>query len=134
MAKKKALSKSERRGSAESLDFEQSLLEVEQIVARLEGGNLGLSESLQQYELGIQQLKLCHELLDAAEQRVNVLAGFDAEGNPVLEPLEGASQSRKAGLAGQSKRRRPSGLEETTGSDEERSNEESSAEDHPGLF
>jgi exodeoxyribonuclease VII small subunit len=118
MAKKKTASKSDRNGNSETLDFEQSLSEVEQIVARLEGGQLGLTESLQQYEQGIRQLKICHELLDAAEQRVNVLAGFDAEGNPVLEPLQGASKSRKAGLARQS-----SG---TDLADDE--------EDRPGLF
>ena len=74
------------------LDFESSLAEVEQIVARLEGGELGLTESLQQYETGIQQLKHCHSLLDAA--------GFDADGNPVTAPLQdletGATGDKKA--------------------------------------
>ena len=70
------------------IDFETSLAEVEQIVAGLESGELGLTESLEQYETGIKQLKRCRALLDAAEQRVSLLSGFDADGNPVQEPLD----------------------------------------------
>jgi len=91
MAKKKAAGKKRETDQTEELNFEHALQEVEQIVSLLEGGQLGLSESLQQYEQGIKQLKRCHELLDSAEQRVNVLAGFDSEGNPVLEPMIDAS-------------------------------------------
>lgn len=91
MAKKKAVAKKDSKETGVEVDFEQALEAIEQIVSKLEGGQLGLSESLQQYELGIRQLKRCQELLDAAEQRVSVLAGFDAEGNPVIEPLEGAA-------------------------------------------
>ena len=100
MAKKKAASKAKPPEASSDLDFEQSLREVEEIVSRLEGGQLGLSESLEQYEVGIRRLKRCHELLDAAEQRVSVLAGFDAEGNPIEEPLaEAAGGSRSSKTA-----------------------------------
>lgn len=105
MSKKKAPSNGDRDRSSDELDFEQSLLEVEQIVARLEGGQLGLAESLQQYEMGVQRLKNCHLLLDAAEQRVNVLSGFDSDGNPILEPLGEGSAGRKASVKGPSSRR-----------------------------
>ena len=99
MAKKKAASKAKHQEASSDLDFEQSLREVEEIVSQLEGGQLGLSESLDQYELGIRRLKRCHELLDAAEQRVSVLAGFDAEGNPVEEPLSEAAAGRRSSKA-----------------------------------
>jgi exodeoxyribonuclease VII small subunit len=64
------------------------LAAVERIVARLESGELGLTESLEQYEQGIQQLKHCHALLAAAEQKVSLLSGFDADGNPITAPLD----------------------------------------------
>jgi exodeoxyribonuclease VII small subunit len=69
-------------------DFERALSDVEQIVTRLEGGELGLAESLDQYQVAVGKLKTCHRLLEAAERRIEVLAGFDAECNPVTEPLD----------------------------------------------
>jgi exodeoxyribonuclease VII small subunit len=86
MAKKR--SSTRVKDKQDEFDFETSLAEVEQIVAKLESGELGLSESLEQYETGIKQLKRCHALLDAAEQRVSLLSGFDAEGNPIAPPME----------------------------------------------
>ena len=90
MAKKKANPAKKR--TDKGADFEASLAEVEQIVARLESGELGLTESLEQYEKGIKQLKRCHGLLDAAEQKVSLLSGFDADGNPITEPMDPMSQ------------------------------------------
>jgi len=88
MAKKRAASGKSRRRKAEEPDFESALSEVEEIVAALESGELGLSESLDRYEQGIKSLKRCHALLEAAEQRVSLLAGFDADGNPITEPFD----------------------------------------------
>ena len=101
MAKKKSPStrESDLPVSDEGPDFETSLADVEKIVARLESGDLGLSESLQQYETGIKQLKRCHALLDAAEQKVSLLSGFDADGNPITEPLDLSSQRTGSGRA-----------------------------------
>ena len=95
MAKKKAAVP--KKSAGDQPDFETSLAEVERIVANLESGELGLSESLQQYESGIKQLKRCNKLLDAAEQRVSQLAGFDADGNPVTEPFDQSSKRTGAG-------------------------------------
>ncbi|WP_390621581.1 exodeoxyribonuclease VII small subunit [Roseimaritima sediminicola] len=83
MAKKKASAKTQPPQS-----FEASLASLEQIVGRLESGDLGLEQSLDAYEQGIQRLKECHRHLQAAQRRVERLSGFDAEGNPVLEPLD----------------------------------------------
>jgi len=115
MVKKKDLSKptpDPTPADQETLDFEQTLSEVESIVGQLESGSLGLSESLQQYETGIRQLKRCHQLLDAAEQRVSLLAGFDADGNPVHEPVSqktsSTGSSRKASVKGRSTKEKSS--------------------------
>ncbi len=88
MAKKKSSpSRGENKAAEPEVDFESVLAEVEQIVHQLESGELDLTESLQQYERGVRQLKNCHAILDAAQRRVTVLSGFDADGNAVTQPL-----------------------------------------------
>ena len=62
--------------------------EIEQIVLGLEGGQWSLAESLREYERAIGRLKTCYRLLDSAERHVALLAGFDADGNPITEMLE----------------------------------------------
>lgn len=55
--------------------FEASLEALEKIVQRLEGGELSLDESLLAFEEGVRLSKLCHQRLDEAEQKVEVLLG-----------------------------------------------------------
>lgn len=87
VAKKKAVQAKSGQDGANETTFEESLASLEGIVAKLESGDLGLGESLEAYEMGIGQLKKCHQLLAAAERRVELLSGIDADGNPVLEPF-----------------------------------------------
>jgi exodeoxyribonuclease VII small subunit len=68
--------------------FEASLAELEAIVADLEGGELGLSDALARYEEGVRRLKQCHAQLQAAERRIELLSGVDADGNPVTTPFD----------------------------------------------
>jgi exodeoxyribonuclease VII small subunit len=68
--------------------FEESLEELEKIVAELESGKLGLSEALARYEEGVKHLKGCQELLEHAERRIELLSGVDADGNPITQPFE----------------------------------------------
>lgn len=108
--KKKSSDASSVQPDDSGLNFEQTLAEVESIVGRLEGGNLGLSDSLEQYEAGIRQLKRCHQLLDSAEQKVSLLAGFDADGNPIHESIsseETRGSNRKAVPGGKSQKTQP---------------------------
>lgn len=77
-----------------TLDFEATLGEIEVVVRKLESGELSLDDSLRQYESAVSKMRRCYELLDVAERRVSVLAGFDADGNPVTEPLEDAGDGR----------------------------------------
>ena len=61
-------------GSDKSIkDFEKSLQELEQIVQKMEGGEMGLEQSLQQFEQGIKLAKSCQNALSAAELKVNQL-------------------------------------------------------------
>jgi exodeoxyribonuclease VII small subunit len=56
------------------LTFEQAYAKLEEIVARLESGDLTLDESVALYERGQQLARRCGEMLDSAELRVQQLA------------------------------------------------------------
>jgi exodeoxyribonuclease VII small subunit len=76
--------------------FEASLNQLADIVARLESGSLGLSESIDAYERGVALLRRLHDELAAAEERVNVLVRIDDEGRPILEPAAGGGVAQAA--------------------------------------
>ena len=54
-------------------DFEKALSELEDIVKKLESGNVGLNESIELYEKGIILSNTCNALLENAKQRVEVI-------------------------------------------------------------
>jgi exodeoxyribonuclease VII small subunit len=77
---------SKKSRSAESPDFEKSLAELEQIVDRMEQGELSLDESLKQFERGIALTRSCQTALQQAEQKVEILlrkTGDDAASGEV---------------------------------------------------
>jgi exodeoxyribonuclease VII small subunit len=57
----------------QNLTFETALAELEQIVSRLEAGELTLEESLALFERGQQLADFCNNLLDNASLRVEQL-------------------------------------------------------------
>ena len=101
MAKKKLV-----KSESDAPSFEESLGELEAIVGELEGGKLGLSDALARYEEGVAHLKSCHQLLQRAERRIELLSGVDADGNPVTEPFDEAEHgSLEEKAAARGKRR-----------------------------
>ncbi|MDF4002032.1 exodeoxyribonuclease VII small subunit [Luteibacter sahnii] len=54
-------------------EFEHSLDELEQLVTRMEGGELSLDESLKSFERGIGLYRHCQTALEQAELRVRLL-------------------------------------------------------------
>ena len=64
--------------------FEDALKELEDVVARLEKGELALEESLRLYERGIVLARQCHAKLEEAEGKIELLMK-DARGEPVLD-------------------------------------------------
>jgi exodeoxyribonuclease VII small subunit len=68
--------------------FEAALIELEQILRCLEDGTTTLEQSLAGYERGVALLKCCYAQLQAAEQRIMLLARLDADGKPVLQPFD----------------------------------------------
>ncbi len=67
----------------EKLTFEQAYAQLEEVVARMESGDLTLEESVTLYERGQQLARLCGEMLDSAELRVQQIT---ASGE--IRPLE----------------------------------------------
>lgn len=53
--------------------FETSLAELEEIVAKLEDGDLPLEKSLDLFEKGIKLSRECRERLTNAERRIEIL-------------------------------------------------------------
>lgn len=66
--------KGEPRGKGGRQDsFEASLKNLEEIVQRLEGGELTLEESLRLFEEGVRLTRVCAATLDEADRRIAVL-------------------------------------------------------------
>ena len=61
-------------------EFEHSLDELEQIVKRMEHGDLSLDDSLKTYERGIALYRNCQSALEQAELRVKLLYDPEAAG------------------------------------------------------
>jgi exodeoxyribonuclease VII small subunit len=71
---------------APAADFEHSLDELEQLVAKMEGGELSLDDSLASFERGIGLYRHCQQALEKADLRVRVLLDPDAPES--AEPFE----------------------------------------------
>lgn len=63
-------------------NFDALLMELEQLVEKMERTDLALEESLKAYQRGVELVKLCQDKLIAAEQQLKI---FD-EG--VLKPFK----------------------------------------------
>lgn len=67
--------------------FEQALKRLEELVRRLELGNVPLEQSLTEYAEAVELLRVCQGKLDTAQSRIEVLSGFDVNGDPIVRPL-----------------------------------------------
>jgi exodeoxyribonuclease VII small subunit len=87
--------------------FEEALGELQQIVSQLEDGSLGLEESMQRFEKGMSLLRHCYCVLEKADQKIEILTGFDAQGNPITAEFDGsATHDPNHHAAGRRPRRR----------------------------
>jgi len=103
------------------LCFEDALKELEAIVGKLEGGKLGLEESLEQYEQGVTHLKQCYQQLRHAERRIELVSGLDADGKAQAVPFDeedddsldakGEARGRRRTTATNTAKKRPSASE-----------------------
>jgi exodeoxyribonuclease VII small subunit len=71
--------------------FEEALAELEQIVAEIEGGQVGLEESLVKYERGTYLIQHCRGVLNVAEKQIELLSK-SADGGIETSPMEQGEQ------------------------------------------
>ena len=70
------------KGKEKELKFEDGLKRLEEIVAKLESGNLSLDDSLKLFEEGVKLVRFCNERLAEAQQKVELLTK-DQAGNVI---------------------------------------------------
>lgn len=76
--------------SAKRLRFEEALQRLEQIVTAMESGEVGIEESIAQYEEATRLAQHCRQVLDQAEQRIKLIR-LNAEGAPTLVDFDAAA-------------------------------------------
>jgi exodeoxyribonuclease VII small subunit len=64
--------------------FEEALGELEQILAEIESGEIGLEQSLLKYERGNFLIQHCRGVLNTAEKQMEILSKAE-DGTPVVE-------------------------------------------------
>lgn len=63
-----------------TMSFEDALAELEQIVRRLEAGQVKLDDAIESYERGAQLKRHCEQKLNEAQQRVDrIVIGPDGD-------------------------------------------------------
>lgn len=82
------MAKNSSESDIDQMSFERALKELEQIVSRLERGDVELEESIKIYERGEALRNRCDTLLKKAEAKIDKIT-FDADGNPAgTQPLD----------------------------------------------
>lgn len=82
----KSKSTTQQPSAAERPDFEQALEELENLVTRLESGDLSLDQSLAHFSRGVELTKTCQTILDDAQKTIDLLA--EKDGGPVSADIE----------------------------------------------
>lgn len=82
MAKKNA----DDSSNESNVDFESALKELENLVSKMENGELSLDDSLKAFERGIELTRSCQSSLEKAELRIQMLTE-----NDVLKEIDNPS-------------------------------------------
>lgn len=81
------MSPTDSREASRVAEFEQSLDELEQLVARMEKGEMSLDDSLSAFERGVGLYRQCRSALEQAELRVRqIIDPNDLDGAPRFDP------------------------------------------------
>ncbi len=75
------------------MEFEKKLTRLEDIVEKMESGDLSLDDSLKLFEEGVKLSRECQSQLTAAEEKVKVLLSVDADGKAQTRDFETGSES-----------------------------------------
>ena len=67
--------------------FESAVKRLEEIVNKLEAGDLSLDDSIKLFEEGVKLYQICLKRLDEAEKKVEILLK-DKDGNKMLKSFQ----------------------------------------------
>lgn len=70
------------------MDFEKKLGRLEEIVKKMEQGELALEDSLKLFEEGVKLSRDCHKQLNEAELKVKKLIDVDDQGKMTTEKFD----------------------------------------------
>lgn len=79
------------------LSFEQAMEQLEAIIDRVEGGQIGLEQALAEYERGVALKQRCQEILRQVEQRVEELGKIAGEAGKGSSGRSAAADSTPGG-------------------------------------
>jgi exodeoxyribonuclease VII small subunit len=62
------------------MSFTKDMAELQEIVARLDSGQISLEDSLELFERGVRLVNSCRKYLEEAQQKITLLAADQEEG------------------------------------------------------
>ena len=71
----------------QSMNFEDALASLEEIVGKLESGQIPLADSIENYEKGVALKNICEERLKEAQEKIEKIT-INADGSVSTEPLD----------------------------------------------
>ena len=80
-------SSTNNEGETVELKFEQALAQLEEIVRKLEAGDVPLEDSLAAFERGVGLVRVLHARLDAVQEKIEELTRT-ASGEVATKPLD----------------------------------------------
>ena len=72
----------------ENQTFESAMLQLEQIVRKLEGNSLGLESALEEYAKAVEYVRFCQQQLTGARRKIEKLRSVTGRGEPLTETWE----------------------------------------------
>ena len=79
--------KKDEEAPPEDVKFEDAMAELEDVVERLEGGDVALEASLAAFERGVALVRMLHARLDTVQTRIEELTRNE-RGEIVAKPLD----------------------------------------------
>lgn len=86
------MGKKKTSGTQETdVPLEDAMTELQEIVASLESGQEPLDESLARFERGMSLLRTCHQKLELAAQRIEIVTRVDQDNNVQTAPFDASA-------------------------------------------
>jgi exodeoxyribonuclease VII small subunit len=75
-----------------ALSFEQAMEKLEQIVTRLENGDVPLEQAIELFQEGMKLSQLCGQKLEVVERKIEIL--MEENGSLVKKPFQGVQEDK----------------------------------------